>query len=579
MLKTTERPRSGLSALPSEGAGRPGTVVTADTLVDWSVSSPPQRGSIVARPSRARGKSTKPRDLLAHPLVRWVPLGGILAVQAWNAVGLAHSNTAFEDEATYLVAGHQILQGWLHGGPDLYFPTYFSGAPVIYPVVGALFDSIGGLIAARALSMGFMLIATVLVYASTRRLFGTQAGWLAAGAFSLLSGTQFLSALATYDAMSLMLIATAAWIVIRAGTSGRRDPYGAIYLAAPVLALANATKYASTLYDLVVIALAYFVVLTGYRRTQALRTAAVLFAITLAIDSALLAFAGPSYLAGITETTLSRAPGTDLPSIVVHDVLSWVGAVILMAAIAAIGLVIGALRGGVSWPKAGMGIVLASAVILAPANQIRIHTTTSLFKHVDFGAWFGAILVGYLFSLLLSARPSGLHSPRYGSWRRLSGRAFRYPLAGATLLSLLLVGSHQVHIQYRTWPNSSQFDATLRPLVFGSSGQVLVDAETVPAYYLGDYVKPTRWSTTFYFRYLPPHSKTALTGIPAFQSAISHSYFSVVALDWSTEKTVDSAVAKAMHYNRRYHFVTTVPLSDVYGRSAFVIWRLEPSSR
>ena len=33
--------------------------------------------------------------------------------------------------------------------------------------------------------------------------------------------------------------------------------------------------------------------------------------------------------------------------------------------------------------------------LLVPTEQARIHTYTSLSKHVDFGAWFAAIAAGY----------------------------------------------------------------------------------------------------------------------------------------------------------------------------------------
>ena len=46
------------------------------------------------------------------------------------------------------------------------FPAYFSGAPVIYPPLAALADSVGGLAGARLLSLVFMLGATALLWAT-----------------------------------------------------------------------------------------------------------------------------------------------------------------------------------------------------------------------------------------------------------------------------------------------------------------------------------------------------------------------------------------------------------------------------
>ncbi len=55
-----------------------------------------------------------------------------------------------------------------HGGGSPYFETYLSGAPVIYPVLAAMADHAGGLVAVRLMSLAFMLAATTCLYATTR---------------------------------------------------------------------------------------------------------------------------------------------------------------------------------------------------------------------------------------------------------------------------------------------------------------------------------------------------------------------------------------------------------------------------
>ena len=506
-------------------------------------------------------------------LARTVPLGVVLFVQAWNSVRLIQSNTAFLDEATYLGAGHRLIQTWLHGGANLHYPNYFSGAPVIYPVLGSLADSLGGLAAARALSLAFMLLATILVYASARRLYGTAAGWLSAAVFSTVEATQFLGALATYDAMALSLLALATWIVIRTGSSTGLEPHGSIYLAAPVMALADATKYASILYDPVIVAIAFLLVTSTHGWRKALRLATVLVGITVGIVAALLAIGGPSYITGVNSTTLFRASGATPSSHVLYDALSWVGIVALLATVAGIGLVVGAVRTKRGKVAAVLGAVLASAVFLAPLNQVRIHTTTSLSKHVDFGAWFGAIVVGYLLARVGWGQLRELGSRQH----RAPPRAWRYALGSMAVLSLLIPmyveGTNQARAQFRTWVNTTQFIAILKPLVLGSNGPILVDDAQVSDYYLGDGVGATRWHDTFYLSYTPPGSKEALVGIPAYVSAIRHHYFSLIALDFGAQHRVDAAVVKTMSLSRAYQFVAKVDVSDAYGHSAYVIWR------
>src|SRR5258708_9288393 len=147
------------------------------------------------------------------------PLLGILMIQAGLSLRLVWSNTAFSDEALYLWAGHLEWAHWLRGAPVPDFAAYFSRAPVVYPPIGAVADSIGGLAAARILSMIFMLVSTVLLSLTARTLlFDTRAPVYPAAAFGLLGPTLSL-AFATHDAMALILIALSAWLAVRA--SGR----------------------------------------------------------------------------------------------------------------------------------------------------------------------------------------------------------------------------------------------------------------------------------------------------------------------------------------------------------------------
>src|SRR4029077_1349177 len=143
---------------------------------------------------------------------------------------------------------------WLHSAPIPPFPTYFSGAPVIYPPVGALADSMGGLAGARILSLVFMLGATALLWGAAGRLFGRRAAFFAAALFAVSGPTLHLGAFATYDALSVVLVALAAWCVVRAG--GRGEGTGWMVAAGTALAAANAAAYSSVLLDPVVVALA-----------------------------------------------------------------------------------------------------------------------------------------------------------------------------------------------------------------------------------------------------------------------------------------------------------------------------------
>src|SRR5262249_22203430 len=114
---------------------------------------------------------------------------GILCVQAF--LSLRNSNTAFEDEALYLYSGHLELAHLLYHQQIDNFAAYFSGAPVLYPIVGAIMDQIGGVFAARLLSLAFMLGATSLVYLTGRRLFGVRSALCGAGLFGTTASAIF----------------------------------------------------------------------------------------------------------------------------------------------------------------------------------------------------------------------------------------------------------------------------------------------------------------------------------------------------------------------------------------------------
>ncbi len=104
------------------------------------------------------------------------PLMCVLAVQTVLSLRLVWSNTAFQDEALYLWACRMEWGRLAHGTPIPAFPTYFSGAPVIYPPLGAVANSIGGLAGARLLSLCFMLGTTARCGALPRAYLVTEPG-------------------------------------------------------------------------------------------------------------------------------------------------------------------------------------------------------------------------------------------------------------------------------------------------------------------------------------------------------------------------------------------------------------------
>jgi 4-amino-4-deoxy-L-arabinose transferase-like glycosyltransferase len=474
----------------------------------------------------------------------------ILTIQAVLSIRLMWSNTAYIDEATYAWAGHLEIAHWLHSTPVPPFQTWFSGAPAIYPPISAVADSIGGLVGVRILSLVFMLGATALLWDITSRLFGSRAAFFAAALFAILGPTQFLGALGTYDAMALLFVAISAWCAVAARDHG--DSTVLLVASAFALALANATKYATALFDPVVIVLAALVVAQRRGVKLALGRAGYVAAVVTALVAALLALGGPLYMAGVNYTTLARAIGHDSPALVLEDSWKWVGVVWILAWL---GVIISLRRG--SRGQTFMLALLAAAGMLAPLEQARIHTVTSLHKHVDFGAWLAAPAAGYALAQL----------SRINKRRSLSFAAAGL-IAAAAILPVEAVGSAQANSLYQGWPDSSLIVAKLRNLIRSHPGNYLAEDYDIPGYYLENSVSWQRWSNTWYFSYTPPGTRRPLTGAAAYQAAITRHYFSLILLDFFATPKTDHQIVADMQRTDDYQIVAVVHSAFC----AYTIW-------
>jgi len=251
------------------------------------------------------------------------PLLPVLIVQTLLTLRLLGADTAYQDEALYLWAGHLQWASWLHGTAIPPFPYYFSGAPVIYPPLGALADHAGGLAGARALSLVFMLGATTLLWSAARYRYGRRAAFFAAALFAVLGPTLHLGAFATYKALSLLLVALAAWCVLRAGERGALP--GRMIAAGAALALANAASYSTVLFDVLVAALVVLAAFPAPGGQVALRRAGILLATVIALLGAGLLVGGSNYLNGFTVTVLTPVAHTSSPLVVLSSTWYWGG--------------------------------------------------------------------------------------------------------------------------------------------------------------------------------------------------------------------------------------------------------------
>jgi hypothetical protein len=478
----------------------------------------------------------------------WLSRGVLaLIMLLQEALTLRMSNTAFEDEALYLYVGHLEIAHFLHGAAlQGDYPSYFSGAPVLYPVLGALADHIGGLEAARALSLLEMLAVTGLIYAMTRRLFNERVALCAAVVYAVTEPALFLGHLATYDATALFLLTVATWLVVRF-SSGARPLY---LLAAPVLVLAVATKYATLLWVPSVIALAGLTASPKIGR-KAVVTWAALGAATVALLLGVARLAGSDYMAGFKFTTLDRLEGNASTSSLLWDTAQWIGVPFLLAAI---GVVCWTVRpftdrgervgpGGSRVRRALLGGLMAGSALLAPIQQIRIHTETSLFKHVGFGLMLAAPIAGVGLS-------------------RVIGDHFRRTQVGIAIWGVsLVVGMSTANSQFDLWPSSTafiqEFSHYVRP-----GDRYLVEVDEVPIYYLrhNPGAQPSQFTSTFYFGYTV--NGEYITGDPAYVAAIKAGYFNVVSYNYQTTEAVDTVIGQALAINPDYSLVDVIPIAN-----------------
>jgi hypothetical protein len=495
--------------------------------------------------------------------LRPLPLIVILTVQAYLSLRLITRNSAFTDEALYLWAGRLEWSHWLNHTPVPPIAPYFSGAPVVYPPIAALASGLGGLTGARVLSLCFMLGATVLLHGVAKRIFDRQSATFAAALFVGLGSAEFLGAFATYDAMALFLLATATWLGIRAAacrTIGRRLPL--VLLVAAALVIANAAKYASALFDPVVLVAVACFHWRELGRRAALATGSLVTAGTATGIAIALTAGGKPYLTGIAVTTLSRPPGNWPIFGILFVSAGWVGAIAVLA-------VIGAIAASCAYrsaPERVLAWTLAAAAFLAPAEQARIHVFTSLFKHVAFGGWFAAAVAGYALTAFIRAVPA------------IKARAALTVAYAAVALATAL-GSMLAINQFGTWPNVDPALPALTAALRAHRGSLLTDQTAPLNYYLED---------------LEPWQSVANIPDPSISQDVRQQRFTYILLSFAgggggcgnADPAVKKTQSQCLHYidlralysiisDGGYRLIARIPYQTTAFKSDYMLWMRE----
>ncbi len=577
--ETLEAPAAPVQRPPSIPAGQPAPK-GSDENASWRESVPYEETGILIRPADwstdrietalinvgslrdelrdedaqlGGPRRTGIRRLIPTP--RRAILLAILFVQAF--LSLRNHNTAFEDEALYLYSGHLELAHLLNHRPIDNFAAYFSGAPVLYPIAGAIMDQLGGVLAARLFSLACMLGATCLVYLTGRRLFGVRSALCGAGLFGTTASAIFMGGFATYDAPSVFLLALAAWIVVR----GAASSWPWYVLAVLPVILAVGTKYASLLFVPTIIVLACISALPyqGWRWAAIRPVALTVLVASMAYGA--LKLAGPTYVHGIQQTTTARAQGGTSTRTLLTEIAKW-GAPVFVAALVGAGYYVFRFRPDTDsrlrlgrLGRAALAALLLGTALLAPANQLRLHTDVALQKHIGFGLLFAAPLAGY-----------GLV--------RLVGRQFgRVQLGIGVAVTAFAFGMSQSHIMFRGWANSTTLVSAIKQYQ-KPGAHYLVEIDEVPIYYLrGDTsAEPEQFTSTFAFLYLDWQGQW-LSGAAAYQTAVEQGYFQVVAVSGNTTPDIDQAILKGLHSPiSPYRLATWINEPTAYGTVSYQVW-------
>ncbi len=486
--------------------------------------------------------------------VPW-PLLAVLGVQAGLSLRLVWRNTAFEDEALYIWAGHLEWAHWLHGTPVPNFSAYFSGAPVIYPPLVAVADHLGGLAAARLLSMAFMLGATVLLYGAACRLFDRRTAVAAVTLFAVFGPGDQLGAFATYDAMAIFLTAFAAWLVVRA-EGGLSEPL--LICAGVALATADATKYASALWNPVVIAMAALVASAGGRLRRLLRAARLGIYTAIPVAAAL-HVSGAAYERGIMWTTLDRQASAPIAPVRVLDI-AW-GWLALLLLLGVLGMWLAWYDHGRPWI---LPVLFMLAGVLAPVAQARIGEIISLHKHVVFGAWFLCMIAGYAVSRI-----------SYLDGRLTQGAVISGVLVGA----FAMTGFVQATAFMVSWPPAQSMIQALGKSAHTGHCPCLIFQESAAHYYLPAAALAGGVIGPWVFSYADTAAQQELSGVPAMAAAIGNGYFGAVELDATQGSATYGLLSKALRRSYQYKLVSSTPWALHPGEPTQVWMRAKGDAR
>ena len=457
------------------------------------------------RPVQAQTVSIDIRFLTGEAVSVSLVLAAALLIRLLNL----HYNTAFVDEAIYIVNGQQALRG-TSGFVAL---NYMFGS-YLYPVVAALFGYVTGaeLWGARLLSALASTGAILAVYLATRPLLQHGAALLAAVVFGFAGASVFVGRLATYDVLGIALLAASLALLVHGFKSQDAERRANLFFYASVsIALSFLSKYIVAVFAplFLLLGLGLLVqrrcgLLMQLLKFFVLPAAAILAAYgVLFADKLALLFVGVSTYASQASTLAEIRAG-------LQEVL------LLPAGVAAVGAVL-LLRSRGAEHRAVAGLCLLGGALL-PAYHLYSQNIRSMDKHLVYALLFLAPLAGW-----------ALHRFFWPLQRRLPPRwrvAFSTGLAIACMAGSLQLFANQTDAMEQNWPHAQETVDFLATLPLDEESFIL--AEGAPTYNLylnwSDNVQfIDTWSTFFTYK--------EQAGEAAMEQAIREQFFDYLVFD------------------------------------------------
>lgn len=495
----------------------------------------PQQQKQQQEPNKYRSNvRPAPYRIPAAPPIAWAP--GNSKRRAWLSRFVLLALLLLQALLSFRLT-NSASPGELQTLPDFRTGDFLTGSSLYPSIAGALYNGLG-LGGVRFLSTLFMVCATGLLYSWSTRLFNERVGLSAAGAFCVAAPTLVLGALATEDALALLLLAGAIWLVVLS----RSGPLWPALAAGPVALLAVVVKYAALFYLPSILMLAVLVSLRHTTVAQAMVRAASLGVSFL--------IAAVFYMVSTSGLTTPEAPAL---SELFQGWFNWLGLFLAFGVFGTVMYVRKARMGEVPHgaapdPSPMWRLLLCTAFLLpaliSPFLLMATPVSGTLWRPgLAFGALLAAAIVGV-----------GLV--------RMIGAHFRFPQLGImAAVALLSLGMAQSEYEYKLWPNyeniAKVLDGEVKP-----EGRYLASSPGTFSFYMEEY-RSSQWTAI---------ADKPMNGAAGLEAALRKGTYDLVVIETPTGSDEEKAVLDQLAKEGRYRMLTGVPFQLGWDINTHQIW-------